>query len=343
MAAFDDMSAPARKPVTQLAGAACSLALMVGIGAWGTTMVIRDVSGVPVVRAVQGEMRRAPDHAGGRIADHEGLSVNEIAARGEAGGPEDMLLLAPSGSDLAAEDLEVAPLGEDELTVTELVEDDGTEVAEAPQDEAASEALQTVSVTSGPMSADEILAFADRIAEGADPLTDLAEGEDVAPVTMVDGEEIDPVAAALAEAMAMDAPPAIEGKLAQTLRPALRPRANPGIQPQSESMVVPVSLTTEDVPLPSAAVLTDALPVGTKLVQLGAFPTPTEAQAEWDRLSVRFADYMGDKTRVIQEASSGGATFYRLRASGFGDLADARRFCATLDAARAACIPVIVR
>ena len=335
MAVYDDMGAPARRSLTQLAGAVGSLALMVGIGAWGTTMVIRDVSGVPVVRAVQGEMRRAPDHAGGKIADHSGLSVNEIAARGEAGGPEDMLLLAPSGADLAAEDLDVEPLL-DETKVVEIVPED--------------DALEQVVIADAPMSAEEVLAFADQIAGGAEPLSDLADGETVAPLTMVDGAEVaqdpvDPIAAALAEAMASApeiAVPDIDARVDSTLRPALRPSR--GIAaPAPEAMIVPASLTTDDLPLPSAAVLTDDLPVGTKLVQLGAFPTPAEARAEWDRLSVRFADYMDGKTQVIQQASSGGATFYRLRASGFDELADARRFCATLDAARTACIPVIVR
>ncbi len=33
---------------------------------------------------------------------------------------------------------------------------------------------------------------------------------------------------------------------------------------------------------------------------------PDIARAEWDQLSQRFADYMGGKARVIQEAESGG-------------------------------------
>ena len=36
---------------------------------------------------------------------------------------------------------------------------------------------------------------------------------------------------------------------------------------------------------------------------------------------------MVGKLRVIQTAESGGRTFYRLRAAGFADEADARRFC----------------
>jgi hypothetical protein len=95
--------------------------------------------------------------------------------------------------------------------------------------------------------------------------------------------------------------------------------------------------------LAEATVATNgALPVGTNLVQLGAYPSADTAAAEWTRMSSLFSDYMGDKDRVIQEASSGGSTFYRLRASGFTEAADARRFCATLQAANTDCIPVVV-
>jgi hypothetical protein len=82
---------------------------------------------------------------------------------------------------------------------------------------------------------------------------------------------------------------------------------------------------------------------GTRLVQLGAFDSPEIAQAEWDRLLTRFPDYFVGRARVIQTASSGGATFYRLRAHGFEDLSASRRFCAALVARNAPCIPVTVR
>ena len=60
-------------------------------------------------------------------------------------------------------------------------------------------------------------------------------------------------------------------------------------------------------------------------------------------LNARFGDYLAGKRRLIQEASSGGRTFYRLRALGFDDLSDARRFCSALVAEGADCIPVVTR
>ena len=57
----------------------------------------------------------------------------------------------------------------------------------------------------------------------------------------------------------------------------------------------------------------------------------------------RLSDYFDGKKRLIQEAKSGGRTFYRLRAVGFDDLNASRRFCAVLVAANSACIPVLAR
>jgi hypothetical protein len=78
-------------------------------------------------------------------------------------------------------------------------------------------------------------------------------------------------------------------------------------------------------------------------VQLGAFDSDEVARSEWGRLSSRFNDYLAGKKRVIQRAESGGRVFYRLRAMGFSDLADARRFCSALVAENADCIPVVTR
>ena len=86
-----------------------------------------------------------------------------------------------------------------------------------------------------------------------------------------------------------------------------------------------------------------SLPAGTRLVQIGAFDSAETARSEWTRLEARFGDFMDGKGRVIQQATSGGRTFYRLRAEGFVDLSDARRFCAAFVAEKVDCIPVVTR
>ena len=82
---------------------------------------------------------------------------------------------------------------------------------------------------------------------------------------------------------------------------------------------------------------------GTRLVQLGAYDDAAAARAAWDQLSRRFSPLLDDRGRVIEAAHSGGSVFYRLRAHGFSDERDARRFCAALVDQQIDCIPVLIR
>lgn len=52
---------------------------------------------------------------------------------------------------------------------------------------------------------------------------------------------------------------------------------------------------------------------------------------------------MRGRDRLIVKASSGGRDFYRLRAVGFADIDDAKRFCATMVAGDVDCIPILAR
>lgn len=90
--------------VANWAGAAISIALVVGAVVWGYNLLSRDVSGVPVVRAIEGPMREQPEDPGGLQAAHQGLSVNRVASDGAAQAPGDRLVLAPKPVALATED-----------------------------------------------------------------------------------------------------------------------------------------------------------------------------------------------------------------------------------------------
>jgi hypothetical protein len=84
-----------------------------------------------------------------------------------------------------------------------------------------------------------------------------------------------------------------------------------------------------------------SVPAGTHLVQLGAYDSADTARKEWTRITGQFEEYFDGKSRLVQEATSGGRQFFRLRATGFADINDARRFCATLQSEDTACIPVV--
>lgn len=296
--------------IAHLAGAACSVALVVGLGWWGYKLAVRDVMGVPVVRAMEGPMRIAPENPGGEVADHQGLAVNTVAALGTAAPPPDRLVLAPRPVELSLED---AP-GLAALT---------------PAPEQVTPAAATVP----PAALTETLP--------APVATDVA----TAPSPEVLGPDPDAVAQALAEALAT---PLDEGAMtgdataAATASAPVRPRARPLAAGAAAQGVQPVSLGEVSATLAPGMTEVDPglISAGTRLVQLGAFDTADQARAEWVKLSNQFGPLMDGKALVVQAAESGGRTFFRLRAHGFADETEARGFCTTMLEQNASCIPV---
>lgn len=316
------MAAPGQKTTisrfTNLMGAAASLALLVGVGVWSYQLLMRDVSGVPVVRAAEGPMRVQPEDPGGHQAQHQGLSVNNVAAEGTAGAPADRLILAPAPLELTAEDEAVGQ------PVVAAATPDATAPAEgmteaAPPVQMGAEEPVPAGQEALQLAAVERLAA--QLAEGVEPLGELA------PITETAPESAQEVQVALM------APRKVEGGLGRSLRPKLRPA--------SLSSVQPAAAETAAAGIPE--IDPNAIPAGTRLAQLGAYDSAETARKEWDRLQGKFGEYLEGKDRVVQKAKSGGRTFYRLRAMGFADLSDARRFCSALVAENAECIPVVTR
>ena len=90
--------------LVNLAGAVCSVALIAGLGIWGYQLAVRDVAGVPVMRAMAGPMRIAPADPGGDQASNQGLSVNAVAATGSSAPVAEQLILAPRPVELLPDD-----------------------------------------------------------------------------------------------------------------------------------------------------------------------------------------------------------------------------------------------
>ncbi|WP_372837390.1 SPOR domain-containing protein [Puniceibacterium confluentis] len=341
-------SRPNIATMTNWAGAAVSLALIAGVGVWGARLIMRDVSGVPVVQASEGPMRVAPENPGGEAADHQGLSVNDVAGTGIAADPADRLTLAPRPVALSDEDI---ALGITDVARPDALPDSLSQVRYGPDATAdttadtTAEAEPPKAVMPAPTSSDPIQALADQIAAGVAPLS----GSAVAAIPEVERmpEEDDSDTAVLEEDtsteaatetpvadLLVDAIPRTIAGVARSLRPQLRPT---GLErTASLAPLVPVAAATPELDA-------ETLPTGTRLVQLGAYDSAETARAEWTRLETRFGDYMEGKDRVIQRASSGGRVFYRLRAHGFADISDARRFCSAFVSENADCIPVVTR
>ncbi len=296
-------------------GAFLSLVLIAGLATWGWNLWQRDVSGVPVVRALEGPMRIAPEDPGGLASDYQGLTVNRIAESRVEATPSEQVVLAPAP----------ATLNEDEdLAMADLP-------AVAPEPESAFETVEVAPVPE--------LGASERIVlpEAEEPLAAGTDGGEAAP----QATEPEPapsatdlaVAAALSDAGLRPEPAVLKVEAAAhvpvvTPRPVMRP-ANL----QTVSLAAPAVVDGE--------VDAATIAAGTRLVQLGAFGTPDVARSEWAAVEARYSDFFAGKTRVIQEVTSGGREFYRLRVMGFEDLADARRFCAVIVADGTNCIPVI--
>jgi hypothetical protein len=95
------------------AGALMSLGLIVGMSVWAVQLLMRDVSGVPVIAAIEGPMREPPADPGGTQAPHQGLAVNRIAEGEEAQPVPDRLVLAPPPIELQEVRFEPAAGGPD--------------------------------------------------------------------------------------------------------------------------------------------------------------------------------------------------------------------------------------
>lgn len=309
--AYGDAPTPRRglpiRSVANGAGAILSVALVFGMGFWGYKLAVRDVSGVPVVRALEGPMRVAPEDPGGKQADYQGLAVNAVAAEGVAAPLPERVVLAPPPVQLDFSDAEViAP---------------SPKSAEAADNEGVAPGLWT----NAAMHA---------VVETPEP----------ARASVIDATEAN---AAEFEERSQDDPPSQPDTRPAVPAdvPGVSRSPIPQIRPEHDMVAQAAAHAASRAVAPQAdvGIDPDSLSPGTRLVQLGAFDDRETARAEWDRLDQRFGAIFDDKGRVIQSAESGGRTFYRLRAAGFDAEAEARRFCAVLLAEQAACIPVLIR
>ena len=110
---------------------------------------------------------------------------------------------------------------------------------------------------------------------------------------------------------------------------SLRPKTRPRSVQQNRELIVSKEPMSK-------------LPIGSAIVQLGAFDSKSLAESEWRRFEKLLGSILAPKQMIIQNAESGGKIFYRLRASGFSDISDARQFCTAISD-KVACIPVVTR
>lgn len=291
--------------VSRWGGAVLSIAVLLSFVVWAYRLGQRDASDIPVIKALDGPIRERPLDPGGTVVGNQGLEVNEILAGNGAQTPAETTL-APATLALSEEDTPVSA------------------AQDAPEE----------------LTAEEIPGVFDPLANEAGPEIESDDPVD-APV---EAEAAPSVESLIADALDQDpgesdAIPEGEEEVLAALRPRTRPR---NFTPPPLSSGPPEDV--DEVAAPAAPQDNpENLPAGTRLVQLGAFDSPSLAQAQWRELSGEHADLLGSKRQYVQEAVSNGRTFYRLRVIGFDDRNAQSAMCEALRARAVDCIPVTVR
>lgn len=211
-------------------GGVTSLAMIAGLGYWGYSLMMRDVTGVPVVRAMEGPFREAPEDPGGKLAEHQGLSVNEVTGTGAAGELPPAIRLAPDAMDLDDEDLPVGELAEIiPATYADPEPDIDTawgEVDDMPEDALATDVAVAEALASTGDPAEQAQALADALTRGVQPLSSLTADDDGIDTFDLEETEVAPELPQITRG-------ALEG-LISSPRPPVRP-AGLGIQVASAS------------------------------------------------------------------------------------------------------------
>ncbi|WP_134680744.1 SPOR domain-containing protein [Paracoccus ravus] len=318
--------------LTHYFGALVSVGLVVILMVWGFKLVVRDVSGVPVIRAVQGDARTAPADPGGELTDRMGLAVNSVAA-GNSARVADEIAIAPKPVQLDdAQDVPMGDLGAVAQAPAHPIDlpliDETAPVLPLSDNEAAALAAAAMETSVEPDSVVEAIADAPAAeAPVNEALTDLQGRE----------AQNDAINLALAEAQLAAAAPTL-----QAARPAPRPQRRVAAAQNVASDAAPATPAGRPAAAP-AEPAPAKVASGSAMVQIGAFDSDAIAKSEWARVSGKFGGLFDGKSRVVQEAESGGRTFWRLRAAGFGSRDEARKFCAALIAGGIDCIPATAK
>lgn len=335
--------------LTHYLGALISVALMVGLMAWGWQLVMRDVSGVPVIKAVAGAARTTPDDPGGELTGHTGFAVNTVSG-GVQEAPVDQVGIAPAATALDDSDIAMGELGataHEPLSASDQALNFDGEAVIATQDSeiaAARAAAEALAEEARLAALAEAAAAQQQVAAAV--VTD-APAEEGAITSVVTDENGAPAQAdAIREALeqAQQTAPVV----ASSARPAPRPRRVASVPAAAPAPAPAAAATDAPARRPEAALAASeaesrapapaAVASGGPVVQIGAFDSDAVAQNEWGRVSGKFGNLFSGKGQVIQRHESNGRTFWRLRVAGFDSLSDARDFCAALKSGGTDCL-----
>lgn len=175
---------------------------------------------------------------------------------------------------------------------------------------------------------------------------DVFDGEDPEPVTVIAGNQEEPVERTAEDTigeLAADLAGESDTRLAELAAEDADALSDPAPEPARVPATNPTPANATSTQPASGA---DTAPAGrsalagSHVVQVGAFRSNEEAIAQWSRMQMRLSDAIGDKTFHIEEADLGErGVYHRLRIGPFADSDAANAYCASLKAAGQDCLP----
>jgi SPOR domain len=131
--------------------------------------------------------------------------------------------------------------------------------------------------------------------------------------------------------------PVVEAPAAPTTEPAPAPVPAPSKPAVAAAAGPPAPKPAPAKPLAAAAASHPATPAHQLMVQLAALTSEESARTEWAQLTKKMPDLMNGRQPSYSRTEREGRTFWRVRTSGFADMAEARGFCDRVRAKGASC------
>jgi hypothetical protein len=113
--------------------------------------------------------------------------------------------------------------------------------------------------------------------------------------------------------------------------------AKAAVDPVTRQSAAPNGKSAPEKPATAAAEAHPAASAHPAVVQLAALTSEEAARNEWQQLSKRMPDLLNGRQPVFSRTDRDGHTFWRVRTSGFADVAQARTFCDHIHAKGGSC------
>jgi hypothetical protein len=115
------------------------------------------------------------------------------------------------------------------------------------------------------------------------------------------------------------------------------PPTAPIAKPAIVASVPPVPKPVPAKPQPAAAETHPAAAARQPTVQLAALGSEDAARAEWAQLAKKMPELLNGRQPTYSRTERDGRTFWRVRTTGFADVAQARSFCERVRAKNGGC------